>query len=97
MRSATLVLIAAGWAVAYAQPADPEISSYISLIRAIDNHAHPMRLLTAQEKNDPDVDALPAYGIEEGPSPLRGRPDNPENIPLWRELYGYPYLSLIHI
>ena len=50
-----------------------------------------MRLLLASEKTDPDVDALPATGIEEGPSPVRGRPDNPEYIALWRELYGYPY------
>lgn len=74
-----------------AQSADPEIASYISLIRAVDNHAHPMRLLMTGEKTDPDVDALPGTGIEEGPAPLRGRPGNPENIPIWRELYGYPY------
>ena len=74
-----------------AQAPDPELLSYIGLIRGIDNHAHPMRLLQANEKNDPDVDALPAEGIEEGPSPVRGRPDNPEYIPIWRELYGYPY------
>ena len=74
-----------------AQSPDPELSSYISLIRAVDNHAHPMRLLQPNEKSDPDVDALPAEGIEEISSPLRGRPDNPEFVPIWRELYGYPY------
>ena len=74
-----------------AQAADPELTSYISLIRAVDNHAHPMRLLLASEKLDPDVDALPATGIEEGPAPVRGRTDNPEYIAIWRELYGYPF------
>jgi predicted TIM-barrel fold metal-dependent hydrolase len=77
--------------IASAQAPDPELASYIGLIRAVDNHAHPMRLLLAGEKNDPDVDALPGDGIEEGPSPVRGRPDNPEYVPIWRELYGYPY------
>ena len=74
-----------------AQPPDPELLSYIGLIRAVDNHAHPMRLLQPNEKTDPDVDALPGTGIEEGPSPVRGRTDNPEYIAIWRELYGYPY------
>src|SRR5450631_2215132 len=86
-----IVFFLAGIA-ALAQPStDPELTSYISLLRAIDNHAHPMRLLAPGEKLDPDVDALPGTGIEEGPSPLRGRPDNPENIAIWKELYGYPH------
>ena len=90
VRLALFTLMLAGFL--WAQPAaDPELSSYISLIRAIDNHAHPMRLLQPGDKLDPDVDALPATGIEEGPSPVRGRPDNPENIAIWRELYQYPY------
>jgi uncharacterized protein len=70
---------------------DPELLSYISQIRAIDNHAHPMRLLRGGEKNDPEVDALPAAGIGEGPVPVRGRADNLEYVPIWRELYGYPH------
>lgn len=92
-RFALLVSVALGIAAApaFAQRADPELESYIGMIRAVDNHAHPMRLLLPNEKNDPDIDALPGDGIEEGPSPLRGRVDNPEFIPLWRELYGYPY------
>ena len=89
LRIALLVIFATS--ITSAQPADPELTSYISLLRAIDNHAHPMRLLQPGEKLDPDVDALPATGIEEGPSPMRGRPDNPENIPLWHEQFGYPY------
>jgi predicted TIM-barrel fold metal-dependent hydrolase len=86
----TLLISAAALSQAQVAP-DPEIASYIGLIRAIDNHAHPMRLLAPGEKSDPDVDALPADGIEEGPSPVRGRPYNPENIAIWRDLYGYPY------
>ena len=90
MRRTLLILCAAALAL-MAQVPDPELSRYIGLIRAIDNHAHPMRLLQPGEKSDPDVDALPADGIEEGPSPVRGRTDNPELVPLWRELYAYPY------
>ena len=84
-----LLIAACGFVMA--QAPDPELAGYIGRIFAVDNHAHPMRLLLASEKTDPDVDALPATGIEEGPSPVRGRPDNPEYIALWRELYGYPY------
>ncbi|HEY3742529.1 MAG TPA: amidohydrolase family protein [Bryobacteraceae bacterium] len=85
------IVLALATTAAVAQPSDPELASYIGMIRAVDNHAHPMRLLLPNEKNDPDIDALPGDGIEEGPSPLRGRVDNPEFVPLWRELYGYPY------
>lgn len=70
---------------------DPELESYISLIRAVDHHAHPMRVLVPGEKRDPDVDALPGFGIEEGTPPVRGRSDNPEFLALWRDLYGYPH------
>ena len=76
--------------LAFAQ-VDAELYSYISQIRAIDNHAHPMRLIRAGEKTDPEVDALPGTGIEESPPPIRGRSDNLEYVPIWRELYQYPY------
>jgi predicted TIM-barrel fold metal-dependent hydrolase len=86
-----LILLLTVVEISGAQAADPELLSYIGLIRAVDNHAHPMRLLQPQEKLDPDVDALPGTGIEEGPTPVRGRTDNPEYIAIWRDLYGYPY------
>jgi hypothetical protein len=89
MRIPLLLFITIG--IAAAQPPDAELVSYIGAIRAVDNHAHPMRLLQPSEKGDPDVDALPADGIEEGPSPVRGRVDNPEYIPVWKALYGYGY------
>ena len=87
----TLLFLLTITGIAGAQAADPELLSYIGLIRAVDSHAHPMRLLLPTEKLDPDVDALPGTGIEEGPSPVRGRPDNPEYIAIWRDLYGYPH------
>jgi len=86
-----LVLLFTILGISAAQAPDPELVRYIGLIRAVDNHAHPMRLLQPGEKTDPDVDALPGTGIEEGPAPIRGRTDNPEYIAIWHDLYGYPY------
>ena len=38
---------------------DPAIQSYINSIRAIDDHAHPMRPVAAGAPADTDFDALP--------------------------------------
>lgn len=73
---------------------DPALLAAIQQIKAIDNHAHPMRLLGPGEKEDREIDALvsamdPDFGNY--PPPLRLRPDYPENIDAWHALYGYPY------
>jgi predicted TIM-barrel fold metal-dependent hydrolase len=83
-----LLVLLAALGTAAAQAPDPELLRYIASIRAVDNHAHPMRLLQPSEKLDPDVDALPGTGIAEGPSPVRGRPDNPEFLAIWNKLYN---------
>ncbi|MCU1265240.1 MAG: amidohydrolase [Acidobacteria bacterium] len=69
--------------------ADPALLGEISKIKAIDNHAHPLKLTAEGEKPDDEFDALPLESIELFPLPLRLRPDNPEFIGAWRDMYGY--------
>ncbi len=86
----------AGWAlalvasVALAQTtADPELAAAIAKIKAIDNHAHPLRWTGAGDKPDDEFDALPCDTLETaGANPVRLRPDNPELVAAWRTLYG---------
>ena len=53
---------------------DPQLASEIAKIKAIDNHAHPVRPgLPA----DTDFDALPVDHMEPYPEPVRTRPDSP--------------------
>src|SRR5579862_435330 len=76
--------------VAMAQTvADQELAAAIAKIKAIDNHAHPLRWTGAGEKPDDEFDALPCDTLETAaPNPVRLRPDNPELAPAWRALYG---------
>ena len=60
--------------------ADPALVSYIATIRAIDNHAHPMRPVRPGAPADTEFDALPLDGIPPFPVSYRLRLDNPE----WR-------------
>jgi hypothetical protein len=74
-----------------AQPeADPHLVAEIARIKAIDNHAHPMRALREGEE-DREFDALIPDELEPGPLPLKLRPDNPEFVAAWRALYGYSH------
>lgn len=59
---------------------DPELAHYINGIRAIDNHAHPMRPVPPGAPADTDYDALPLDGIPPFDLPARLRPDDP----IWR-------------
>ena len=70
---------------------DPELASYISKIKAIDNHAHPARNVQSGEKPDDEYDALPLEGLEDFALPIRMRPENTEFIGAWRTLFGYSH------
>lgn len=74
--------------------ADPELSREISKIRAIDNHAHPLKYVAEGEKPDDEYDALPLEAIELFPLPTRLKLDNPEFIGAWRDIYGYKYSDM---
>jgi predicted TIM-barrel fold metal-dependent hydrolase len=61
-------------------PVDSALVAYIASIRAIDNHAHPMRPVQVGAPPDTEFDALPLDGIPPFPLPWRLRIENPE----WR-------------
>ena len=79
--------------------ADPSLMNEISKIKAIDNHAHPLKYVAEGEKPDDEFDALPLDAIEPFPLPSRLQLDNPEFIGAWREIYAYAYndMSGAHI
>ncbi len=71
--------------------ADSSLVAEINKIKAIDNHAHPLRASAAGEKPDDEYDALPLDSIEMSLPPIRLRPDNPEYVGAWRALYAYAH------
>ena len=52
----------------------PPIASEIARIRAIDNHAHPVRVVGAGEQPDREFDALPVDNMEAQSDPVALRP-----------------------
>jgi hypothetical protein len=89
-----IIGVAAVWAwLLGAQHPDPELLAAIDQIKAIDNHAHPGKVLAPGE-HDIEIDALmssAAPNFENYPAPVRLRPDYPENLDAWHVLFGYPY------
>ena len=70
---------------------DRDLLSEISKIKAIDNHAHPLRYVAPGEKPDDEYDALPLEAIPPFPFPVRLRPTNLEFVGAWRDMYRYPH------
>jgi predicted TIM-barrel fold metal-dependent hydrolase len=79
--------------------AGADLISEISKIKAIDNHAHPLKYVGDGAKADDEYDALPLEAIEAFPLPVRLSPTNPEFIRAWHELYGYAFndMSEAHV
>ena len=73
---------------------DRDLLSEIMKIKAIDNHAHPVKYVTAGEPADTEFDALPLDAITAFPLPVRLSPTNPEFIRAWRDLYGYKHSDM---
>src|SRR5436190_1868888 len=85
------VLLAACFRSAPARPdIDSELLFEVNRIRAIDNHAHPVALLSSGGV-DREFDALPVDNMEPASDPLQLRPDDPGIIEAWRALWNYPY------
>src|SRR2546421_5577307 len=74
--------------------ADRDLLNEISKIKAIDNHAHPLKYITPGEKPDDEYDALPLEAIEAFPLPVRLNPENAEFIHAWHDLYGYSHKDM---
>src|SRR6267142_2112913 len=79
--------------------ADDDLVNEIYKIKAIDNHAHPLKYVAAGEKPDDEFDALPLDAIVPFPLPTRLSPTNPEFIRAWRDLYRYSHndMSEVHV
>ena len=75
---AVLVLTLAACERAPLPPADPDLLKEIQSIRAIDNHAHPVRPTAPGEAPDRDYDALPVDNLEAQSDPVRLRGNAPE-------------------
>lgn len=71
--------------------ADPALLTEINRIKAVDNHAHPKRVV-AEGETDTDEE----YASAQSPLdiPTRLRPDNPEHVSAWRALYGYQHADM---
>ena len=87
-----LLLLCSLILAAFAQPSvDPELAAEIAKIRAIDNHAHPVR----NDPKDIDFDALPVENVEPSSDPVRSRPDNPDIADAWVGVFGTANPDLI--
>ena len=73
---------------------DRDLLSEIMKIKAIDNHAHPVKFVAEGEPTDTEFDALPLDAIAAFPLPVRLNPANPEFIRAWRDLYGYKHSDM---
>jgi len=73
---------------------DPNLLTEINEIKAIDNHAHPLRYVPEGDKPDDEFDALPLDVIESFALPVRLNLTNPEFIQSWSKLYGYTYSDM---
>jgi hypothetical protein len=85
----TALLVLAGCARGPLPLADPDLAAEIARIRAIDNHAHPVRVAVAGEQPDRDFDALPVDHMEPQSDPVGLRPDAPGLLDAWHQLYGF--------
>lgn len=88
------IFAALALAVAGQNRADGDLLSDISKIKAIDNHAHPLKYVGPGDKPDDEYDALPLEAIPPFPLPLRLMPNNPEFIGAWRMLYHYSHSDM---
>ena len=69
--------------------ADPAIAAEVGRIRAIDDHAHPVRLVL-NGPPDREFDALPVDNMEPSSDPLAMRPNASATLAAGRALYGSP-------
>jgi predicted TIM-barrel fold metal-dependent hydrolase len=67
---------------------DPDLEKEIGEIRAIDNHAHPVRVTAPGEPPDRGFDALPVDNMEPSSDPVNLRPGAPAALDAANGLYG---------
>ncbi len=89
MRRLLLILVCSLATFAQSAP-DATLLAEIEKIPAIDNHTHVMKV-TAPGERDEEFDALPCDTLEPYDPQFFLRPDRPEVIAAWKDLYGYRY------
>ena len=67
---------------------DPEIAKALEQIKAIDNHAHPVRPVAEGEPADTGYDALPVENLEPSSDPVRSRPGQPAYTAASKAIFG---------
>src|SRR5580700_5573298 len=87
------LLAVAGCAPSPPPAADPDLSAEIQRIRAIDTHAHPVRVTQPGEPADRFFDALPVDNMEPQSDPVNLRPNAPSVADAWRALYGVDHVD----
>jgi uncharacterized protein len=70
-----------------------DIAAELEHTKSIDNHAHPMKVVGADEV-DRDFDALPADAVQDPAMPVAAQPDNPMFSMAWKDLFGYDHAAL---
>src|SRR6185436_6416694 len=69
-------------------PIDRKLAQEIAQIKAIDNHAHPVRPVAPGDKPDDEYDALPVENLEAQSDPVRTRPNSPDVAAAHRGLFN---------
>ena len=87
-RLSVALLLTAPLAANAQAPADSALVAYISRIKAVDSHAHPMRYVAPGAPVDSEFDALPLDGIPAFPMPWRLRPEHPQWAAAQRSLFS---------
>ncbi|HZR23766.1 MAG TPA: hypothetical protein VFA59_09280 [Vicinamibacterales bacterium] len=91
MRLASVSIVLASMMACTSAPppaVDADLAREIAGIKAIDNHAHPVRPTPPGETPDNEFDALPVDNLEPQSDPLRQRADSPEPTRARQQLYG---------
>ncbi len=83
-----LICLLGGCAPSRPAAADPGLVSEIQSIRAIDNHAHPVRVVPPGDAPDRGFDALPVDNMEPQSDPVNVRPGVPALLDAAHALYG---------
>lgn len=68
--------------------ADPDLEKEIEAVRAIDNHAHPVRVIAPGQPPDREFDALPVDNMEPESDPVNLRPGAPAALEAAKSLYS---------
>src|SRR5262245_16136520 len=66
---------------------DPQLAQEIAKIKAVDNHAHPVRPTAAGQPADIEFDALPVDNLEAQSDPARQRPKAPIVVEAGTQLF----------